>query len=115
VATDGVSHPEAFIRARALDLWQKQQGGAAAQISAMIEGAAALEELDLVGQKRITAATRQLLECLLRPKWFQTPATLGHARLFFADFQPASSDDLALGEELKFSEARMREDRKSVV
>jgi hypothetical protein len=109
VATEGLSHPEAFIRARALALWQEQRVNAEAQICGMIEGAAALEELDLIGQQRLTAATRRMLECLLRPKWFQTPATLGHAKLFFADFQPATADDLALGDALKFSEDRVRE------
>src|SRR6266568_1718606 len=89
VATEGVSHPEAFIRARALALWQEQRSDSTEQISAMIEGAATLEELDLIGQRRLTVATRRLLQCLLRPKWFQTPATLGHAKLFFDDFQPA--------------------------
>ena len=109
VAAEGVSHPEAFIRARALALWREQREKAEAQISSMIEGAAALEDLDLMGQRRLTAATRRLLECLLRPRWFQTPATLGHAKLFFADFQPAGADDLALGELLSLSDARVRE------
>ena len=75
----------------------------------MIEGTSALEELDLIGQKRLASATRRLLECLLRPKWFQTPATLGHAKLFFGDFQPANIADLALGEGLKFGVSRLRE------
>ena len=109
VATEGLSHPEAFIRARALALWQEQRGNAVAQISGMIEGATTLEELDLIAQKRLTSATRRLLEHLLRPKWFQTPATLGHAKLFFDDFCPAEGDDSAPGDELKFSDTKLRE------
>jgi len=109
VSTEGLSHPEAFIRARALVLWQEQRENAAAQIRGMIEGAAALDELDLIGQQRLAAATRRLMECLLRPKWFQTPATLGHAKLYFADFQPAAADDPDLGDALKFNDARVRE------
>jgi len=109
VATAGVSHPEAFIRARALALWQQQTENASAQISAMIEGAATIQELDLIGQKRLTSATRKLLECLLRPKWFQTPATLGHAKLFFDDFRPASGAETSPSDELKFSDSRLRE------
>jgi hypothetical protein len=70
---------------------------------------ATLEELDLIGQRRLTSATRRLLERLLRPKWFQTPATLGHAKLFFADFRPANSDDAPPGEELKFGDPKLRE------
>ncbi len=109
VATEGVSHPEAFIRARALDLWQQQRDGAAAQISAMIEGAAALDELDLLGQRRLTAATRQLLQCLLRPKWFQTPAALGHAKMFFADFRAPNANPTDSCEGLKFMDPKLRE------
>jgi hypothetical protein len=109
VATEGVSHPEAFIRARALILWQQQGNDATPRISGMIEGAASLDELDLMAQRRITSATRRLLQCLFRPRWFQTPATLGHAKLFFDDFQPAKSDDASLSEDLKLSDTKLRE------
>jgi hypothetical protein len=53
-------------------------------------------------------ATRRLLEHLLKPKWFQTPAVLGHAKMFFDDFRPANGESLAL-EELKFSDPKLRE------
>jgi len=78
-------------------------------ISGMIEGVAALEELDLIGQKNLTAGTRRLLQCLLRPKWFQTPSALGHAKLFFDDFQPVSANDTSLGDALNFRDAKLRE------
>lgn len=109
VATEGVSHPEAFIRARALALWQEKHSESTERISAMIEGAATLDELDLIGQRRLAAITRKLLQCLLRPKWFQTPATLGHAKLFFDDFEPAKDQDASVGEALKLSDAKLRE------
>lgn len=109
VATEGVSHPESFIRARALTLWQAQGESASADISKMIEGTTSLEDLDLIGQKRLTSATRQLLEHLLRPKWFQTSATLGHAKLFFDDFRPANGDAPPLNHELKSADARLHE------
>jgi len=109
VATQGVSHPEAFIRARALALWQEGRPDAAEQISAMIEGTAAFDELDLIGQKRLMKTTRGLLECLLRPKWFQTPATLGHAKLFFDDFRPGSTDEAMVAEGMRSGDARLRE------
>jgi len=93
VATEGLSHPEAFIRARSLALWQEQPENAPSQIKKMIEGAVALEELDLLGQVTMTEKTRRLLEYLLQPKWIQTPAVLGHARLFFDDFRPVPNRD----------------------
>ncbi|MDB6033452.1 MAG: hydrolase, partial [Verrucomicrobiales bacterium] len=54
-----------------------------------IEGAAALDDLDLLGQVRVTGLTRKLLGAFLQPKWFHTEAVLGQAKLFFADFQPS--------------------------
>jgi hypothetical protein len=90
VKTAGLSHPETFIRARALALWAKEGEAADESIRAMIEGPLALDELDLLAQVRWTQLTRQVIEQLLRPKWFQTPATLGHAKLFFDDFHPAT-------------------------
>jgi len=109
VATVELSHPEAFIRARALALWQEQLDLAAPAISTMIEGSDALGELDLIGQRRVAQATRKLLEYFLQPKWFQTPAVLGHAKLFFDDFQPASTRERLSLEAPAFSNSRLRE------
>jgi hypothetical protein len=109
VESDGLSHPESFIRARALELWHLERENAAARIGAMIEGADTLDELDLIGQRRLARATRQLLEYLLHPRWFQTPAVLGHAKLFFDDLQPAPTRNPALLENLKFSDRGLRE------
>jgi len=109
VTTAELSHPEAFIRARALALWADRGDTAANQISAMIEGTPALDELDLIGQVRLTRLTRRLLEHLLRPKWFQTDAALGHAKRFFDDFRATTAADSALPEELKCSDPKLRE------
>ena len=109
VATAGMSHPEAFVRARALALWHEHGPEAATRISDMIEGAMAFDELDLIGQARLTNHTRHFLECLLRPKWFQTAATLGHAKLFFTDFQPAQAGDDSALAGLQFNDPKLRE------
>jgi hypothetical protein len=107
-STEGLSHPEAFIRARALAHWHEQGSAADGRIRDMIEGTDAWDELDLPGQTRLVSATRRLIEALLRPRWFQTTAVLGHAKLFFHDFQPQNGGTIAL-DDLKFSDARLRE------
>ena len=109
VATEGLSHPEAFIRARSLMLWQEKRDAAATDINHMIEGVAALDELDLIGQMRLTAQTRRLLEHLLRPRWFQTPAVLGHAKLYFDDFHAANGQNSGIPDGLTLTDARLRE------
>ncbi len=109
VATEGLSHPEAFIRARSLALWRDGREDASALIAEMIEGAASLDDLDLIGQRRTTRATRELLECFLQPKWIQTPAVLGHARLFFEDFKPPSLRAEAALQKLRCGDAKTSE------
>src|SRR5688572_12119703 len=71
-ATKELSHPEAFIRARALSLWHHQRQEAHPHITKMIEGPEAFDNLDLIGQTRMVKSTRRLLEHFLQPKWFQT-------------------------------------------
>lgn len=92
-ATKGIDHPETFIRARALRMWSEKNSELESWLTQTIEGPHALDELDLIGQRRATDLTRRLLGQLLRPKWFQSPATLAHARAFFPDFTPAAEAD----------------------
>lgn len=109
IATEGLSHPEAFIRARALSLWHNQREQAHPHISKMIEGVESLDSLDLIGQTRMVKSTRRLLEQFLQPKWFQTAAVLGHAKLFFDNFQPAATKDPGVLEAFKASDSKTRE------
>jgi hypothetical protein len=107
--TDGISHPETFIRARALTLWQEQGTESTAAITRMIEGTVALEELDVIGQRRLCGETQRLLEYFLQPKWFQTPSVLGHAKLFFPDFKPAAARDGSVCLDIKSGDGRLCE------
>jgi len=84
--SQGMSHPETYIRVRALSLWMKDPSTAEDQIVTMIEGINSVDELDMLGQKRMTEITHCLIDELLKPEWFQTDPVLAHARLFFPDF-----------------------------
>lgn len=92
--TDGVTHPEAILRARAVKLWADQAPEAETKIAQMIEGPPALDELDLLTQERAISWTRALIDRLLAPAWFQTESVLAHARQFFPDWQPNSEPSL---------------------
>jgi hypothetical protein len=107
--TEGVSHPETFVRARALRLWHEGSAELDEWLAATIEGGAALDELDLVGQARFAGLTRRFLAAVLQPRWLRTEATLAHARQFFADFAPAASPDGTLIAELGRGDASTRE------
>lgn len=86
--TDGLSHPECYVRTWALKLWSEQAGNVEEQVRQAIEGTASLDGMDLLTQRRVFALTRRLIDALLAEPWFHTPAVLAHALLFFADFSP---------------------------
>jgi hypothetical protein len=109
VSTEGISHPEAFIRARSLSLWLNKPDKAASEIAKMIEGVAGLDDLDLIGQSKLAHETRKILESFLCPKWFQTPAVIGHARLFFDDFRPADAASKPSDFDLNLRDSKLRE------
>lgn len=98
--TAGLTHPEAFIRARALQLWHDGDEAVEEKIAEMIEGAIALDELDLLGQRKVAALTRRLIDALLQRPWMQTELLMGHARLYFPDYSPpqqtGGNDSLAM-------------------
>jgi Zn-dependent protease with chaperone function len=108
-ATSGVSHPEPYIRARALRLWAEQGEAAHSEIERMIEGGLDLNRLDLLGQARAAGLTRRFLQTLLQPRWFQTEAVLAHARRFFSDFslQADGVNDASLKSALERGEASL--------
>ena len=88
--TEGITHPEAFIRARAIKLWADNDPQATTAIAAMIESGTDLQELDLLAQEAVSGWTRRVIDLLLAHKWFQSDPVLGHARLYFDDYLPPS-------------------------
>jgi hypothetical protein len=132
---EGVTHPEAFIRARAVRLWAEApepaegtppgstepQPSAAeealsgcweTELARSIEGPLALAELDLLGQEKVTALTRRLLAAFLRPAPVRSAALLGHARRFFEDafdegWAPPATGDRTLAADLSRGDATL--------
>ncbi|WP_199799102.1 M48 family metalloprotease [Porphyrobacter sp. YT40] len=57
----GLSHPEAYLRARALQLWWADDPQLADWLEKQLQGPLSIEALDLMGQSRLTAMTRGFL------------------------------------------------------
>jgi hypothetical protein len=85
-AGDHETHPEAFIRARALWLWHEQGDACDPTVARLIHEVKSLDDLDLLDQVEVTALTRVAIETLLEPAWIRTERVLAHARQFFPDF-----------------------------
>ena len=101
--TAGQSHPEVFIRARALRLWCEADPEHNEWLATAMQGPLALDQLDLLGQQRLTAMTRRILSQLFRARCLQSETMLAHARRFFADFKADSAPDDSLGTEVRQS------------
>jgi hypothetical protein len=86
VKTAGISHPENFIRAKAIQLWHEKKEAADEEIVKMIEGSADLDRLDIFQQKELTLLTRQFLQLYLKPNWFRTTLVISLAKQYFPDF-----------------------------
>ncbi|HND52320.1 MAG TPA: hypothetical protein PLV92_07980, partial [Pirellulaceae bacterium] len=105
--SEGLSHPEAYIRARAMKLWAECREASAGQnandatqrandaIAEMIEGRPDLGALDLLQQRQVATGTRRVLDALFAHRWFRTDQTLAHARRFFPKYTPIESSQLA--------------------
>lgn len=92
-----LTHPESFIRARALQNWHQQDNDTANEaLARMIEGLDDIHNLDMLRQQHVEQATRRFIQLLLKPTWFQTEATLAHAKLFFDDFAIEASSKVSL-------------------
>lgn len=99
--TDQLTHPETFMRTRALQLWAEQDPDLDAALARMLDDDESLEQMDLIQQARMTQLTRRFLGRHLQPAWFHSDAVLAHARHFFPDFTPDREADASLTEELE--------------
>jgi Zn-dependent protease with chaperone function len=93
-----VSHPENFIRARAIQLWHEKKEAAEPEIINMIEGMTDLDQLDVFKQKDLLQMTRQFMQLLLKPNWFRSTLVTSLAKQYFADF--SYDDNITLNEQL---------------
>lgn len=82
------SHPEYFIRARALSLWSAKSTNAEEIIDKMITGNSALETMDVFAQEQLYGITKNILNWILTPNWMRTERTLSLAAHYFDNFKP---------------------------
>ncbi len=90
------SHPETFIRARALALWWEGAADLDPWIETRLHGPLALETLDLPGQVQLQSLTRGFLAHFLAGTPLASEAVLAQVRMMFPDWR---DDEPAVGPE----------------
>jgi Zn-dependent protease with chaperone function len=87
VRASTITHPENFIRARAIQLWHDNPADADKEIGRMIEGITDMDTLDIFKQKSLTGVTNKFLQLFLKPKWFQSVLTQSLLKQYSKDFK----------------------------
>lgn len=87
----GSTHPETFVRARALDLWWQGDASLDAWTDRKLRGELSLATLDLPRQVQVQAMTRAFLDWFLDDPHLRSDAVMTQARLLFADWAPGES------------------------
>ena len=83
--TEELSHPETFIRAKALDLWIKDPDKANQEIKNIIENKIEFDKLNIFSQKKLNELTYKLIVLILKPNWNRTDITINLAKEYFPE------------------------------
>jgi hypothetical protein len=95
------THPELYIRARALEMWRDQRESAEPDIERLIQGPLNLQQLDILAQRSASDLTVAMLCEILKPMWMRTETNFAHARQFFPDIETRKVPTLDVGNALK--------------
>jgi hypothetical protein len=95
--SEGLSHPELFIRAKALDLLASDPPGIG-QTELLVRGQLDAKRLDILGQQALSALSRKLVNRLLTPAFMRNEYTLNLAERYFpgygeSDAEPIEGDN----------------------
>jgi len=71
-STNKLSHPETFIRAKALSLWAEKKEESEEEIIQFIEPKIEFEKLNIFSQQKLDKISKELISIILRPNWNNT-------------------------------------------
>lgn len=92
--TENLTHPENFIRAKAINDWHKDPEMGNEQLSKMIERELDIDKLDIFQQKELNEWTQTFIKLITKPKWFQTEPVIHLAQQYYPRFNTAMDTQL---------------------
>jgi Peptidase family M48 len=93
----GLSHPESYLRAQALDKWWRNDDMLSSWLRKRLQGPLSMDRLDLSDQLELTALTRKFIARFLQQELLQSERVLTQVRGYFPDW--SSNESIALAEE----------------
>lgn len=96
--SQGSSHPESYLRARALQLWWEGDPALPDWLERHLHGPLSIEALDLIGQKRLTGMTRGFLARFMGSADQGSEEIATQLRAIFPDFGSVAETPLDLAE-----------------
>lgn len=96
--SQGLSHPEAYVRARALQLWWSGDPEMEPWLEKQLQGPLSIEALDLLGQSKLTEMTRAFLARLIVDIEDAGEEITTQLRAYFPDFGKREETPLDLAE-----------------
>ena len=96
--SQGLSHPEVYLRARALQLWWEDSPELAEWLHKQLHGPLSIEALDLMGQVRLTQMTRAFLTRFMTKIEQASDEIATQLRAVFPDFGREAEAPLELSE-----------------
>ena len=85
--SQGVSHPETFLRSQAVDSWWRQVPDTEAWLHRRLRGPLSLNRLDVTDQVELTALTRGFIASFIGAAVLQSEVVLNQVRGFFPDWK----------------------------
>ncbi len=96
--SQGISHPEAYVRARALQLWWSNDPALPEWLKKQLHGPLSIEALDLLGQSKMTRMTRAFLARFMADIDEPSDEVNTQLRTYFPDFGRIEETPLDLAE-----------------
>jgi hypothetical protein len=94
--SEGVTHPELYLRAKAADLMSGEEADLDA-LSVLVRGPLDAKRLDLPGQHRLSGIVRQLIDAVLAPDFMRGEYASNLARRYFDDYETPGDGPGGLG------------------
>jgi hypothetical protein len=83
--SDGETHPENFIRAKSLEIFEKDNANYYSRTEKIISGKTDLYQLNLFNKKLVFDNTKELISIILKPKWTQSEYCTALYKQYFSN------------------------------